>query len=151
MFEHHMPLIPSVGIMFATSFILAYFINETLPIKKNVTNNMHKFYMSLAMAFQMALIELLMHYYYMGTFNIYLLIILIMGVVYTVHKLYTLNFLDEKQLLLAMIEHHENAIAMVDAHYKYYPAGNPLFNEFINNIKSVQEREIQYMYKLLRN
>lgn len=150
MLEHQMTLWPSVIIMFVSSFLLGYFVNETIALRKNITINQHKLYMSLFMAFQMALIELLMHYYYTGTTNVYLLIVLILGIIIIGYKLYTLNFLDNKQFLLAMIEHHENAIAMVNANDKYYGSKSSLLQQLKNNIKSSQNGEIQLMYQLLQ-
>lgn len=150
MLEHCMPLLPSVVVMFVASFILSYYINETISLRRNITTNKHKLYMSLFMAFQMGLVELLMHYYYMKSTNIYLLIILIIGIVYTGYQLYTLKFLNDKQFLLAMIEHHQNAIEMVDAHNKYYQTTNPRLSELLNNIKISQQQEIKDMYYMLK-
>lgn len=142
----------SILIMFISSFILGYFLNETISLTRNITNNKHKMYMALFMAFQMALIEFLMIFYFMDYFNIYLLGALLIGVIYTGYKLRTLNFLDDKQLLLAMIEHHQNAIEMVDANDKYYRTkpSAPRFNELKYNIKTTQEKEIAQMYHMLR-
>lgn len=151
MLEHHMPLIPSVAIMFVASFALSYWINETISLKRNITTNKHKFMMSLFMAFQMALVELLMHYYFMGTTNIYLLIIILLGIAYSGYQLYTLRFLNDKQFLLAMIEHHENAIAMVNANKKYYDTTNPDLIKLMDNIQESQEKEIADMWSILKN
>ena len=150
MLEHSMPLIPSVVIMFVASFILSYYINETISLRRNITTNKHKLYMALFMAFQMGLIELLMHYYYMGSMNIYLLILLIIGIAYTGHQLYTLKFLNDKQFLLAMIEHHQNAIEMVNAHEKYYHTTNPQLIKLLDQIKNSQQKEIINMYSMLK-
>jgi hypothetical protein len=101
------------------------------------------------MAFQMALVEFLMYSYYMESLNIYLLLILMLGTIYTGYKLTTLNFLDDRQFLLAMIEHHENAIVMANAHNKYYPSHNQSLNKLTSDIRSTQQNEIQLMYDIL--
>ena len=139
----------SVFIMFIASFVLSYFVTENISIKRNITNNKHKLYMSLFMAFHMALIELLMYFYFMGTFNIYYLGILGIGCLWSGYQLATLRFLDDREYLLAMIEHHENAIAMSEAHDEYYQTRDPEIRKLIDGITKTQEMEINLMKKLL--
>jgi len=149
--EHSSPELP-VAIMFISSLILGYFINETLPLTKNITNNEHKLYMSLLMAFEMTIVELSMYIYFTKSYDfkiIMMMIIFICGLLFVGYKLKTLNFLDDKQYMLAMIEHHENAIAMSNAHDKYYVTNNPRLANLINNIKKTQNEEINLMKDIL--
>lgn len=147
-----MQLYTSVLIMFIASFVLSYAINESISLDKNITNNMHKFYMSLFMAFQMALIELIMYYYFMGSTRgmPILFAVLVAGVLYSGYKLRTLNFLDSKQYLLSMISHHQNALAMSEAYDKYYQTHNPRLRQLIDNIVISQTNEINLMRQLLK-
>lgn len=64
----------------------------------------------------MRLLELIMMYLFHGLsqMEIYLMIFLIISTIIIGNKLKTLDFLDEKQFLLSMIEHHENAIVMAN-------------------------------------
>lgn len=140
-----------VFIMVVASFVLGYFINETISIKNNITNNMHKFYMALFMAMQMGIIELLMHMYmhnYITQTNLILLTGLSVVLLYTGYKLVTLNFLDDKQFLLAMIEHHENALAMSNSLLKQ--SNNSEVRQLANQIIKSQQEEIDYMNTLLK-
>ena len=141
----------SVAIMFIMSLVLAYYITTPISLDKYITNSRHKFYMGLFMAFQMGLIELGMYYYFMGTINFYLLTILLAGLIYTGYKLRTLNFLDDKQFMLAMIEHHANALAMSNAHNYYYRTTNKEIQDLINTILTSQDDQIKLMYRLLKN
>lgn len=140
----------AVIIMIVSSFILSYYVTESISLKKNITNNMHKFYMGLFMAVLMGMIELCMYYYFSKSFdNYYLFVFLIICIIFFGYKLRTLNFLDDKQFLLSMIEHHENAIVMANAHNKYYKTNNPELINLINNIQKNQTDEINLMYRLL--
>jgi hypothetical protein len=143
-----MNLYTSAGIMFVSSFLLSYYLNETISLKRNITSNQHKFYMSLFMALQMVLIEIAMYYYFMNESNVYLLIVVIIGLIYVGHKLYTLNFLSsDKQFLLGMIEHHENAIAMSKAHNRTNKRS--VVSRFADQIIKAQDNEINQMYQML--
>ena len=144
---HMSPFIP-VLIMFIASFVLGYFINETISIRKNRTSNAMKLYMSLLMAFQMAMIELLMFYYFNKQFsNSILFSFLLVGILFSGYQLWSLNFLNKRQFLLSMIEHHENAVVM--AKKLYNKTDDKQFNDLLKRIIDGQEDEIHTMYHLL--
>lgn len=141
----------SIIIMLSVSFVASYYLTENISLKKNITNNMYKFYMALFMAFIMAFFEILLYYYFSNKANHnYLLLFIAFGMMFFGYKLYTLNFLDDKEFLLSMIEHHEHAIIMADAHDKYYKTNDPQLNSLIDNIKKNQTEEIDLMHKLLK-
>ena len=125
------------------SILLNYYVNETILLDKNITNNLHKFYMSVFMGIQMGIMEIFMHHDHLNINNMVVYLIIMSGALYYVYKrLQTLDFMNDQEFLLAMIEHHENAIVMVD---KARPNISFKLLPFIDNIKRVQTKEIQYM------
>lgn len=146
----------SVLIMFVFSFLLSYYVNETISLKKNITNNLHKLYMGVFMAFQMAIIEFGMHAYFVGTYGnmIWLLLVLIIGLFYSGYQLYTLNFMNKNEFLLSMIEHHEHAIIMSNKlknNININSVENKQLKQLVDNITTAQENEIEIMKQLLNN
>lgn len=149
-------LLISVVIMFVFSFLLSYYLNETISLNKNITNNFHKLYMAAFMAFQMAIIEFGMHAYFFGTISnmLWLLLLMTIGLFYSGYQLYTLNFMDKDQYLLSMIEHHEHAIVMSNRlkdNINIDSAENKKLKQLIDNIIVTQEDEIEIMKQLLNN
>lgn len=128
----------------------SYYINESISLERNITDNMHKLYMALFMSCQMGILELGMMYLLHGLSQIemYAMIFLIISTIIIGNKLKTLDFLDEKQFLLSMIEHHENAIVM--ANKTINKVKDPELITLLNNIRTTQNQEIEQMNNMLK-
>lgn len=76
-------------------------------------------------------------------------IIFSIAAIWCCYKLVILNFVDDRQYLLTMIEHNAHAIAIADAHETYHPSRNAELTKLIKTIRHTQEEEIEHMYQLL--
>jgi uncharacterized protein YacL len=142
----------SVIFMILISTALSYYLNSVISLKKYITNNLHKFYMSAFMGLQMGLLEIGMIFVTMGVVSslIPLLIIIFFATLFVGYKLYTLDFLsNEQQFMLAMIEHHSLALSM--ANQIKSKTTTAKLNKIVDDILTSQEDQIQEMYELLKS
>jgi hypothetical protein len=140
----------SIIYMFLVSFVIGYFtMSIMLYSKSDFTWNLNKFYSALLMGWLMALAELFMHMDMMKSVDFIIILILLTSCsIYTVYLIREQDYIDEKQFLKSMIEHHSMAITMSEK-----ILGKPeLSKETISlahQIKKSQLKEIELMKNLL--
>ncbi len=136
-------------IMFFTSFLIQYYIMSYIMIDKtdNFTNSLGKMYISFAMAFSMAFIELCMNDYAMNTTNwsYYFPLLLLFGV--SVYLYRHQKFIYDKQYLEEMIEHH--SMALLTSKKIIEKTQNRKISDLAKTIMKSQHGEIEYMRFLL--
>jgi hypothetical protein len=98
--------------MFVGSFLIQYFLMGMIMVNnvKDITNNLGKLYMSIIMALYMVILEVIMHdhYYEVISTNNYLIFGAILVLFIILYR--TQQFINDKQYLEGMIEHHSMAI-----------------------------------------
>ena len=76
-------------------------------------------------------------------------IIIVIGVVFVVSNIWCIRnqfLVTNEQYILGMIPHHSMAVLMSKKLIQNQP---PLLNDFVSNIITTQEKEIEYMKQLL--
>lgn len=137
-------------ITFLVAFLLAYYFAHTISISKNITSNLRKLYTALFMACIMSSFEILV-LLIIGKGN---LIIVFLGIIFLVaaifigYQLKTLRFMNEKQLLLTMIEHSETSKNIVDKLLN--KTNDEELNTLLQKIDKDKKDEIEKMYELLK-
>ena len=137
-------------ITFLVAFLLAYYFAHTISINKNITSNIRKLYAALFMACIMSSFEILI-LLIIGKGN---LIIVFLGIIFLVaaifigYQLKTLRFMNEKQLLLTMIEHSETSKNIVDKLLN--KTNDEELNTLLQKIDKDKRSEIEKMYELLK-
>ena len=114
----------------------------------NITFSVGKFYISIIMALSMGLLEVLMFDIHMQTISlIYYLSLLFLLVIFII--LYRNQmYIEDKDYLNEMIEHHSMAILTSEEILQKNPT--PRVKKLAENIISTQEKEIEYMNQLIR-
>lgn len=141
----------SVTIMIIASIIIGYYLTMTILLSKNKTNNLNKVYQSLLMGFWMGLVEIFMFMVLMKRYDKYyviLTIFLLLGVIILTYLVVTQTFINEKQYLLSMIEHHQMAVDMSDK-LKANQEITPEVESLVDEIIKTQKDEIDQMYDFL--
>lgn len=128
--------------MFLINFIISYFA-MSIMISKNFTNNLNKLYMAIFMTLLMAIGEMLL----MNHKNCILLIILTLLSFIFAYLIREQIFINDKEFLKSMIEHHEMAIIMSHK----LKTKNPQLLQLLNNIETTQEKEIKQMREMLKD
>lgn len=142
----------SVLIMFVASVILGWF-TMTIILTKYKTNNLNKLYGTLLMGFLMGIVELLMMWtmseptaeetrIYSGLF--------LFGVITSAFLMIAIRkqlFVNERQFLLNMKEHH--AMALVMSEQVKPKIRNSELCTLANNILTSQTKEIDDMDKMI--
>lgn len=115
---------------------------------KNITFSVGKFYISIIMALSMGLLEVLMFDIHMKTISlIYYLSLLFLLIIFII--LYRNQmYIEDKDYLNEMIEHHSMAILTSEEILQKNPT--PRVKKLAENIISTQEKEIEYMEQLIR-
>jgi hypothetical protein len=113
----------------------------------NITFSVGKFYISIIMALSMGLLEVLMFDIHMQTISlIYYLSLLFLLVIFII--LYRNQmYIEDKDYLNEMIEHHSMAILTSEQILQKNPT--PRVKKLAENIISTQEKEIEYMNQLI--
>jgi len=114
---------------------------------KNITFSIGKFYMSVIMAVLMGLIEVLMFDIHMRTIS-YIYYLSLFFVLVTFVYLYRNQFyVDDKEYLKEMIEHH--SMALLTSEEILQNSHSERVKKLAENIISTQEKEIEYMRQLI--
>ncbi len=144
-----MNLIYSIVMMFVGSFLIQYFIMSRIMtnVKENITKSRGKIYMSLIMASLMSLLEILMHdiYNFMFSWYYYLFFIVLLAVLIYIYRKQL--FIDDKNYLEEMIEHH--SMALLTSGEIVGKTTDDKVKLLATNIIKTQEREIEQMKLLL--
>jgi len=140
----------SVTFMVIGSFIIQMifmsFIMTNYP--QNITFSTGKFYMSCIMGLLMGLLEVLMHDVYMITISIYYYLFFIFFLFIFVYLYRNQMYIEDKDYLNEMIEHHSMALLTSEEILQKQPSER--VKKLAENIISTQEKEIEYMRQLIK-
>ena len=147
----------AIIIMFIASVIIGYF---TMPIilgfnSPNIRHHANKVLSSLLMGFLMAIVELFMHANMLSLPRIIIYFtILTFGCVIVYYAIRNQWFINERNFINGMIEHHAMGISMAYPYVHLHPhdINNPHaieLNKLAIGIYDVQNKEIQQMDRML--
>ena len=144
-----MELTYSLWFMMISSFIIQFIFMSSIMTNsyQNITFSVGKFYLSVIMALLMGIIEVLMFDIHMKTISgiFYLsLIFLLVTFVYLYRKQV---YIDDKEYLKEMIEHH--SMALLTSEEILQNTHSERVKKLAENIIYVQEKEIEYMRQLI--
>jgi hypothetical protein len=147
--KYIMELTYSLWTMMICSFLIQLTIVSYIMTNsfKNVTLSVGKIYMSLIMALLMGLLEVVMFDAHMktmsGSYYLSLIFMLVMFIYLYRNQIY----IDDKEYLKEMIEHHSMAILTSDSILQKTRSSR--VTKLAENIISTQEKEIEYMQQLI--
>lgn len=114
----------------------------------NITLSVGKFYMSVIMAVLMGLLEVLMFDFHMRTISIQYYLTLIFLLVMFVYLYRNQIYIEDKDYLNEMIEHHSMALLTSEEILQHTKSER--VKKLAENIISTQEKEIEYMKQLIQ-
>jgi len=146
-----MDLFYSLWIMLIGSFIIQFLFMSIIMTNstKNITFSVGKFYMSCIMALLMGLLEVGMHDYYMYNSIVSLpyYLSLIFSLAVFVYLYRNQIYINDKDYLDEMIEHH--SMALLTSGQILEKTQSDRVRKLAENIASTQESEIKYMKQLI--
>ena len=144
-----MKILHTMIIMFLGSFLIQYFVMPPIMVDSfgNITNHLSKVYLSVLMGIYMVIIEVAMHdmQYNIVSFNKYLILF-----VFKVLFIYLYRkqvYVNDKDYLKGMIEHHSMAIFTSEEIVK--KTDNYNVAKIAKNIIQKQKDEIREMKELI--
>ena len=141
----------SLWFMMISSFLIQLSVMSIIMTNsiQNITLSMGKFYMSVVMAALMGLTEVLMFDIHMktisGSYYLTLIFVLVMFVYLYRNQIY----IDDKEYLNEMIEHH--SMALLTSEEILQKTHSERVKKLAENIISTQEKEIEYMRQLIKH
>ena len=145
-----MELTYSLWFMMIGSFIIQMIIMSLIMTNtyKNITFSIGKFYMSVIMAVLMGLLEVLMYDIHMRmiSVNYYLSLFFVLCVFIYLYR--NQMYIEDKDYLEEMIEHHSMAILTSDEILQ--KTKSERVKKLAESILTTQEKEIEYMKQLLK-
>ena len=139
----------SMLMMFIGSFIVQYFIMPPIMVNNRsyITNNIGKAYLATIMGLFMVLIEVMMHdnQYHVLSLNWYAILFALLGMFTYLYRKQI--FIDDKQYLEGMIEHHSMAVFQSEEILK--KTDNYDVAKLAKNIIQIQNDELKFMTGLL--
>jgi hypothetical protein len=145
-----MELTYSLWFMMISSFIIQLIFMSSIMTDsyKNITFSIGKFYMAVIMAVLMGLTEVLMFDTHMKTVSgIYYLSLFFVLVVF-VYLYRNQVYIEDKDYLNEMIEHH--SMALLTSEEILQKTHSERVKKLAENIIVTQEKEIEYMRKLIK-
>jgi len=144
-----MKLIYSLWFMMISSFIIQMFVMSSIMTNsyKNITFSLGKFYMSVIMALLMGLLEVLMYDNHMNSLSVYYYLSLCFVLVTFIYLYRNQIYIDDKDYLNEMIEHH--SMALLTSEEILQKTNSEKVKKLAENIISTQEKEIEYMRHLI--
>ena len=145
-----MELTYSLWFMMISSFIIQLIFMSSIMTDsyKNITFSIGKFYMAVIMAILMGLTEVLMFDTHMKTVSgIYYLSLFFVLVVF-VYLYRNQVYIEDKDYLNEMIEHH--SMALLTSEEILQKTHSERVKKLAENIIVTQEKEIEYMRKLIK-
>jgi Ca2+/Na+ antiporter len=132
-----------------SSFIIQMFVMSGIMTNsyKNITFSLGKFYMSVIMALLMGLLEVLMYDNHMNTLSVYYYLYLGFLLVIFIYLYRNQIYIDDKDYLNEMIEHH--SMALLTSEEILQKTNSEEVKKLAENIISTQEKEIKYMKSLV--
>ena len=143
-----MDLLGSVWIMMIGSFIIQYFIMSAIMTNAptNIRATTGKFYISTIMALLMGILEVGMHDFYMGSFSTIFYLALSFVLIIFVHLYRNQVYIEDKDYLNEMIEHH--SMAILTSEEILQKTNSERVKRLAENIIATQRKEIDYMNQL---
>ena len=145
-----MELTYSLWFMMISSFIIQLIVMSSIMTDsyKNITFSIGKFYMAVIMAILMGLTEVLMFDTHMktvsGIYYLSLFFVLVMFVYLYRNQVY----IEDKDYLNEMIEHH--SMALLTSEEILQKTHSERVKKLAENIIVTQEKEIEYMRQLIK-
>ena len=141
----------SVYFMAISSFVIQYIFMSLMMTNsyRNITFSLGKFYMSSIMALTMVFVEVLMNDIHFGTININYYLAIIFLLVAFIYLYRNQMYIDDKEYLKEMIEHHSMALLTSEEILQKTHTEN--VKKLAENIVETQEKEIECMNYLLTN
>jgi hypothetical protein len=144
-----MKLIYSLWFMMIGSFIIQMFVMSNIMTNshKNITFSLGKFYMSVIMALLMGILEVLMYDNHMNSLSVYYYLSLFFGLVTFIYLYRNQIYIEDKDYLNEMIEHH--SMALLTSEEILQKTNSERVKKLAENIISTQEKEIEYIRLLV--
>jgi len=144
-----MELTYSLWFMMLCSFIIQLLIMSTIMSNSitNITFSMGKFYISVIMAVLMGIVEVLMFDMHMNEISYMHYFSLLFVLVIFVYLYRNQVYIDDKEYLNEMIEHH--SMALLTSEEILQKTHSVRVKKLAENIISTQEKEIEYMRQLI--
>jgi hypothetical protein len=135
--------------MLIGSFIIQFFFMGFIMTNstENITFSVGKFYMSCIMALLMGLLEVGMYDYHMSHLSLPYYLSLGFGLAIFVYLYRNQMYINDKEYLDEMIEHHSMALLTSDQILQ--KTQSERVRKLAENIVSTQEAEIKYMKQLV--
>lgn len=115
---------------------------------KNITFSVGKFYISIIMALLMGFLEVLMYDIHMGIINLYYYLVLIFMLVIFIYLYRNQYYIEDKEYLKEMIEHH--SMALLTSEEILQKTRSERVKKLAEIIIQTQEKEIDYMRQLIK-
>ena len=146
-----MNLTYSLLVMMIGSVIIQMFVMSGIMTNsyKNITFSLGKFYMSVIMALLMGLLEVIMHDNHMRVISIYYYLFLGFLLVIFIYLYRNQAYIEDKDYLNEMIEHH--SMAILTSEEILQKTNSERVKKLAQNIITTQEKEINYMKELIKN
>ena len=112
----------------------------------NIRATTGKFYISCIMALLMGLLEVGMHDFYMGSFSTIFYLALSFVLIIFVHLYRNQVYIQDKDYLNEMIEHH--SMAILTSEEILQKTSSERVKRLAENIIATQQKEIDYMQQL---
>ena len=141
----------SLAVMTIGSFIIQLFVMSIIMTDclSNITFSLGKFYISLIMALLMGILEVYMYDEQMKTISIIYYIVFIFLLVILLYLYRNQVYVDDKEYLKEMIEHH--SMAILTSEEILHKTKSEHVKRLAENIISTQEKEIEFMKLLCNN
>jgi hypothetical protein len=140
----------SLFFMMIGSFIIQFGLMSLIMTNsyKNITFSIGKFYISTIMALLMGLLEVLMYDNHMHSVSVYYYLILFFVLSVFIYLYRNQIYIEDKDYLEEMIEHHSMAILTSDEILQ--KTTSERVKKLAENIISTQKKEIQHMRELIK-
>jgi len=114
----------------------------------NITFSLGKFYISVIMALIMGILEVLMYDIHMQIISISYYLSLFFGLSVFIYLYRNQMYIDDKEYLKEMVEHH--SMAILTSEEILQKTSSERVKKLAENIIDVQEKEIEYMKQLIK-
>jgi hypothetical protein len=145
-----MNLTYSLLIMMISCFFIQMFVMSGIMTNsyKNITFSLGKFYISVIMALLMGLLEVLMYDNHLRVISIYYYLFLVFLLVIFIYLYRNQIYIEDKDYLNEMIEHH--SMAILTSEEILQKTNSERVKKLAENIITTQQKEINYMKELMK-
>jgi Ca2+/Na+ antiporter len=133
-----------------SSFFIQMFVMSGIMTNsyKNITFSLGKFYISVIMALLMGLLEVLMYDNHLRVISIYYYLFLVFLLVIFIYLYRNQIYIEDKDYLYEMIEHH--SMAILTSEEILQKTNSERVKKLAENIITTQQKEINYMKELIK-